>query len=312
VEKFDLKVPFLYVEKRADAYLTEALAGRFSREEVKRAIEEGSVLLNGKPAKPGVKVKEGDRFEGEVSSSRPAAPAGEAISLKILYEDADLLVIDKPCGMVVHPGAGNRSGTLVNALLGRGGNLSGLGGEERPGIVHRLDKDTSGIILVAKTNRAHRRLQSQFESRSLSKTYVALVSGRVDFDEGHLEGSIGRHPKLRHKMAVSTRDDAKEALTRYRVTRRLAGATLLEVDLHSGRTHQIRVHMAHLGHPVVGDKIYGPSPAAAAAAGRLGLHAAKIVFEHPETGKTLAFESPLPDDFAALIRRYETPDAKKR
>ena len=264
-------------------------------------FDRGEITVNGKIARPSLKVNEGDLIKAQLPRVRDNTPLAESIPLKIIYEDADLLVIDKPSGMVVHPGAGNRSGTLVNALLGRGSELSTSGGSERPGIVHRLDKETSGILLVAKNNRAHRMLQQQFESRSLSKTYIALVKGRVEFQEGHIDKAIGKHKKLRQKRAVSDLESARDAQTLYKVLKRFRYATLLEVKILTGRTHQIRVHMEHLGYPVAGDALYGTKQPGE----RLGLHAAKIEFMHPTTKKIISFESEWPADFKAMIERAE-------
>ncbi len=300
--RLEMTVPFLYIQKRLDSFLTEALDGRFSRRQLKDALDGGMISVNGVPAKPRTLVKEGDRIEGELPLERPLGPSPETIALGVVYEDENLLVIDKPVGMVVHPGAGNSKGTLVNALLGRGGGLSDVGGAERPGIVHRLDKDTSGLLVVARDNRTHRKLQTQFEERSVDKIYEALVRGRVEFEEGHVDRPIGRHPKMRNKMAVSTAPDAREAVTRYRVLRRFPRATLLEVRILTGRTHQIRVHLASLGYPVVGDRLYGNVQDAAP---RLGLHARRLKFTHPRTGERLSFESPPPPDFRALVEAAE-------
>lgn len=301
MKKITHVVEKLYVPQRIDSYLSKALEGEFSREMLKKALEAGKILLNGKAVRPDEKVSNGDKIEGELKAREDFSLSAEKIPLEILYEDASLLVVNKPAGMVVHPGAGNKQGTLVNALLGRGGDLSSLGEKERPGIVHRLDKDTSGILLVAKNNAAHRALQTQFAERSLSKTYFALVKGRVEFQEGHIDASIGQDPHVRQKKAVSIAETAREAHTLYRVVRRFKYSTLLEVNIITGRTHQIRVHMAHLGYPVVGDKLYGNvnDPR------RLALHAAKIEFSHPKTGKMIKFECPIPEDFSALIQEAE-------
>ena len=299
MSKFPHQVGSLYSPKRIDIYLAEIFKREFSREEFKASLERGEILVNGKISKPSLKVKEGDWIDGRMPEVRKTALLPEKISLKIIYEDEAILVIDKPCGMVVHPGAGNKKGTLVHALLGRGGPLSSLSGLERPGIVHRLDKETSGVLLVAKNNRAHRVLQSQFESRSLSKTYVALVKGRVEFEEGRIDKPIGHHPKIREKRAVSHAETARDAETRYRVLKRFKFATLLEVRILTGRTHQIRVHMADLGNPVVGDELYGTKLPGE----RLALHAAKIEFAHPESGAIMSVESEWPVDFKAMIQK---------
>lgn len=297
-----LIVPITAHGRRVDVYLTDALAGRFSRRQVRELLEEGKVLVNDRVAKPGLSLKEGDRVAGDL----PAAvlfqsPAAESLPVRVIHEDAQLLVIDKPSGMVVHPGAGQKTGTLVNALLGRGSKLSSAGGVDRPGIVHRLDKDTSGVLVVAKSDEAHRKLQRQFEGRTLQKTYLALVLGGVEFEQGHIDKSLGRHPKMREKRAVSDAPGSRDALTRYKVLKRFAHATLLEVKPSTGRTHQIRVHLAHLGNAVVGDPIYGrPKPGE-----RLALHAWKIELEHPKTGKTMIFEAPIPEDFTRMVDRYQ-------
>ncbi|MBI3252094.1 MAG: RluA family pseudouridine synthase [Candidatus Omnitrophica bacterium] len=296
----DQVVPALREPTRIDVFLARALVGKFSRQEVKRSLDEGRILLNARPAKPRLLVKEGDRITGEMISQKHSPLLAESIPLSVVYEDECLLVIDKPAGMVVHPGAGNKKGTLVHALLGRDSALSTAGGAERPGIVHRLDKDTSGLMVVAKDNVSHRFLQAQFASRTFSKTYTALVKGRVEFEEGRISKSIGRDPKVRRKRAVSSDASAKEAETRYRVLERFSHATLLEVKILTGRTHQIRVHLACLGYPVVGDVLYGSGKPGSSV--RLGLHASKIGFTHPKTGESVEFESKLPDDFEALIR----------
>lgn len=305
-KKFEIKVPALYAPKRIDVYLAEAWVGVHSRADIKTALDEGRILLNGKPAKPRTLVKEGDVLSGHAPAEKESKLVGENIPLSVVYEDESLLVIDKPVGMVVHPGAGHSKGTLVQALLGRGSALSDVGGAFRPGIVHRLDKDTSGLLLVAKTNTAHRRLQSQFAARSLSKTYIALVRGHVEYQEGRIEHAIGRDPKERRKMAVSSLESAREALTHYRVLKRFRHATLLELRIITGRTHQIRVHLTHLGYPVMGDTLYGTRVAASSSsAPRLALHASKIEFEHPKSGKIMRFESPLPAEMKKMIEEAE-------
>jgi len=300
MQNFEIKVGPLYIEKRIDIYLTETYAGRFSRQEMKAVLDGGRVSLNGKVAKPRLRVKEGDVISGVLPEDKPRGLGGESIPLNVLYEDTSLMVVDKPAGMVVHPGTGNKKGTLAQALLGRGGEWSDVGGPSRPGIVHRLDKDTSGLIIVAKNNQVHRLIQSQFVSRSLSKIYTALVKGHVEFQEGHIDLPIGRDPRVRQKMAVVIRGDTgREAMTHYRVLKRYRHATLLEVKIVTGRTHQIRVHMAHLGHPVVGDALYGERPGGV----RLALHASKIEFAHPKNGKIMKFESPLPPDMKDIIEK---------
>ena len=305
----DLSIQNLIVPKRIDAYLAEALLKEYSREEIKRCLVAGTIFLNDHKAKPRDLVKNGDHVHGNLMSEKKAEMIGENIPLSVLYEDESLLVVDKPVGLVVHPGAGNKTGTLVNALLGRKTPLSSLSGAERPGIVHRLDKDTSGLLLVAKNNNAHRKLQSQFAERSLSKTYLALVRGRLDYEEGHLKVPIGRDPKVRQKMNITREGSGREALTHYRVLERFRYATLLAVKLVTGRTHQIRVHMQHLGHPVVGDSVYGGL--ADAKEPRLALHAWKIEFLHPKTGKMMKFESSVPKEMKSMIEKAKNQHEKR-
>ncbi len=299
----DLTVQDPILASRIDAYLAGALSSEFSRVEIKNCLVAGKISLNGHAAKPRDAVKVGDHITGELVSEKTAHAQGEDIPVSVLYEDDSLLVVDKPSGLVVHPGAGNRTGTLVNALLGRKTPLSSMGDGHRPGIVHRLDKETSGLLLVAKTNPAHRHLQAQFASRSLTKMYVALVRGRIDYEEGHVEVPIGRDPKIRRKMDVVRGEKGREALTHYRTLKRFRHATLVELKLVTGRTHQIRVHMRYLGHPVMGDVLYGGLPDAKEP--RLALHAAKIEFLHPKTGKIMKFESPVPIEMKQMIEKAE-------
>lgn len=299
-------VSSMVAPKRIDVYLTGALGGQFSREEIKNALRNGKILLNGDVVRPRTLVKEGDSIEGNISSAKDSPLSAESIPIKIIYEDDWLIVVDKAAGMVVHPGAGHKKGTLVNALLGKGVSLSSVGDRSRPGIVHRLDKETSGLLLVAKNNQAHRLLQAQFATRALSKTYSALVKGRVEFEEGRVCALIGRDPKIRQKKAVGNGDRAREAETHYRVIQRFPHATLLEVKPLTGRTHQIRVHLAHLGYPVVGDAMYGRERSKERSRQRHALHASKIRFAHPKTGRIMEFESPLPDDFNQMIEEANT------
>lgn len=296
------KVSSLLTPKRLDAYLTEALSRKFSRQEIKFALNQSELLLNGKRVKPKSLIKEGDLLEGLLPlEEKEFSIKAEKIDLKIVYEDKNVLVIDKPAGMVVHPASGHKQGTLVNALLGKGSVLSSLGEKERPGIVHRLDKDTSGLLIVAKDNESHRKLQEQFASRTLSKTYLALVKGRVEFEEGHISKSISRDEKIKFKMAVSSKESAKDAETVYKVLKRFRYSTLLQVKILTGRTHQIRVHFANLGHPVVGDVLYGNRDADS----RLALHAWKIEFSHPKSGKKVACESEIPLALKEMIEKEE-------
>jgi 23S rRNA pseudouridine1911/1915/1917 synthase len=257
------------------------------------------VLLNGRPARAADRVREGDALEFDLPRGQtlPAAPLAEAIPLDVVHEDEDLVVIDKPAGMVVHPAGGHASGTLVHALLGRGGSWSSAGGAARPGIVHRLDRETSGLIVAARNDVAHRALAAQLADRSLSRTYLAIVRGRVRDEAGTLEGPIGRHPRERKRMAVVA--GGRAARTGYRVVERLRGHTLLRLQLETGRTHQIRVHLSTFGHPVAGDREYGGgSPPA-----RPMLHAWRLRLRHPRDGREMAFEAEPPADFQAFLRQ---------
>ena len=315
----------------AGARLDRFLAGHvpsLSRTRLKQLILAGAVRLGAHTAQdPGRRLKAGDRIVLRVPPPAPAKPAGEAIPLRAVHEDADVIVIDKPAELVVHPAAGNRTGTLVNALIAHcGDSLSGIGGEKRPGIVHRLDKDTSGLLVVAKTDRAHRALAAQFadhgRSGDLERAYLALVWGVPKPPRGTIDAPIRRDPKSRVRMAV--RSGGRHAVTHYAVRATYEGAdgkpvaSLVECRLETGRTHQIRVHMAHLGHPLLGDAVYGAgfrskegrlSPkvrAAIAALGRQALHAYRLGFSHPVTGKFLAFDSKLPADLAAVLKAFTT------
>lgn len=253
--------------------------------------------LNGHPVRPSREVAEGDLLEYEKPPSLDLAPAAEPIPVRIVYEDADLVVIDKAAGMVVHPAPGHRSGTLVHALLGHGGQWSASGGAARPGIVHRLDKGTSGLMLAARTERAHRSLAAQLADRTLGRTYLAVVRGRIFSDAGVLEGPIGRDPRDRLRMAVV--EGGRPARTRYEVVERRAGHTLVACELESGRTHQVRVHLAAFGHPVVGDDLYARKRVAGEP-GRPLLHAWRLRFRHPVSGEEMSFVSEPPDDFQSF------------
>ena len=301
MEKREHEVTKLYAPKRIDSYLAGVWGNDLSRSEIKTALDDGRVLLNGMKVKPKALVKQGDRIEAAVTPVPKSPLKPEKRDIAVIYEDDSIIVVDKPVGMVVHPAPGNKQGTLVHALLGRGSDLSNLSGKERPGIVHRLDKETSGVLLVAKTNKAHRALQSQFAARSLSKTYTALVKGRVEYEAGHIQQPIGHHPKIRLQMAVVAPPRGREAETRYRVLKRFKYSTLLELKLITGRTHQIRVHMAHLGHPVLGDEVYGKKGNYP----RMALHASKIELVHPKTGKIVEFESPIPAAMRQMIDEQE-------
>ena len=304
---------------RLDRLLAAALP-QYSRSRLKALIEEGRVTSAGATiAEPSYRVKPGQRFDLFVPEALPATPQAQAIALAVVYEDAELIVVDKPAGMVVHPAPGSADRTLVNALIAHcGASLSGIGGVRRPGIVHRLDKDTSGLIVAAKTDAAHAALSAQFAARDIERAYAALVWGVPRPAHGAIEGNIGRSTRNRKKMAV-LRTGGRAAVTHYRTERRYGtAASLLECRLATGRTHQIRVHLAHFGHPVIGDPAYGGglSPARAKTAGpdaaeavrRLGrqaLHARTLGFRHPATGAPMRFSSPLPTDINELMACLE-------
>jgi len=278
-----------------------------SRGTIQRLIEQGHIRVNGLPVKTTHHPRAGEQIEVYWPEARPAEAQPEEIPLDILFEDKDLLVLNKPPGLVVHPAAGHEEHTLVNALLHHcAGELSGIGGVARPGIVHRLDKETSGCLVVAKNDAAHLALAEQFAGRTLEKVYHAIVCGEVLRPRGEIRAAIARHPTHRKRMAVMD-GGGREAWTSYRVIEPLRGATLMEALLHTGRTHQIRVHFQHLGHPVVGDAIYGSRPnqrlteMTGYAAPRQMLHARRLAFMHPRKKKKLTLEAPWPEDFRAAL-----------
>ncbi len=284
---------------RFDLLLVARIPG-VSRSRIQALIRDGHALLNGETAKTSETVRVGDRIAWRNPPVEAAAgPEPEDIPLRILHEDESFLVIDKAAGLVVHPGAGNTRGTLVSALLHHGAGLSENGGPGRPGIVHRLDKETSGCLVVAKTDRAHRALADQFSGRLVEKTYLAVVCGAPRPPDGRLATQIGRHPKDRQRMAVDVRGRGRDAVTDYKTVETNGAWSLVECRPRTGRTHQIRVHLKHLGSPVAGDPVYGRRGAFE----RHFLHAWKIAFEHPETRSRVSFEAPMPPEFAALLRR---------
>lgn len=285
---------------RLDRYLAEHLPD-LSRAAVQRLIDDTYVLVDGIARKASYRVRVGETIRVHIPPPEPATPRAENIPLDILYEDDDLIVINKPAGMVVHPAAGRRSGTLVNAMLAHCPNLN-VGGVERPGIVHRLDSDTSGLIVIAKNDTALRDLQAQFKARRVHKTYLALVEGIVQPSRGKIDAPIGRDPKHRQKMAVVTRGSSRVAVTVYRTLAHLGAYTLLAVEPHTGRTHQIRVHLAFLGCPVVGDTVYGKKKNALGLT-RQFLHAWKIAFTLPRTGRAVSFTAPLPNELRAVLHQ---------
>lgn len=302
---------------RADKILSTAFA-EHSRVAFQRSFDTGLVRLNGKPITRDQSVSEGDVLEFSFPETRPAGLRAVSIPLEVIFEDRHLLAINKPAGMVVHPGAGTAEDTLVHALLAHcKGSLSGVGGVERPGIVHRLDRETSGIILVAKNDAAHRGLSEQFSGRTLQKEYLALVAGAPALLSGSIRKSIGRNKQQRHKMAVvDAEQGGRDAHTDWDVVERLGElATLIRCTIHTGRTHQIRVHLKALGHVILGDPIYGwkPDPRLPHPPERVMLHAEHIVFTHPASGKTLDLRAPLPKDFEdqlALLRKAAKAAAK--
>lgn len=304
---------------RLDVFVSEHLPG-ISRSLARKLITDGHVTVNSSTQRPSYKVQLRDRVSVIVPPPEPTDIRAEEIPLDIVYEDQHIIVVNKAAGMTVHPAPGSDSGTLVNAILAHSDDLSGVGGVERPGIVHRLDKDTSGLLVVAKTDQAHRLLQEQIQRRTAERRYSALVWGETRFNEAVVEAPIGRHPTNRQKMAVikdTARYTAREAVTKLTVTERYPGFTLLEAKLDTGRTHQIRVHCSFIGHPVVGDPSYGGTKRALPGSyGKLqqaelsglvqslrgqALHAFSLSFDHPVTGDRLSFEAPAPGDMQALI-----------
>ena len=296
--------------ERLDAFLRSQLPG-VSRGAIQRLLAEGHIRVNGRPAKPSHHPKAGEVVSVTWPAAEPCGARPEVIPLDILYEDEDLLAVNKPPGLVVHPAAGHAEHTLVNALLHHcAGHLSGIGGVARPGIVHRLDKDTSGCLVAAKNDEAHLELSRQFAAREVEKTYEAILCGEWPGAGGEINVPISRHRVDRKRMAAGA---GRAARTTFRVLERLRGATRVEVDLHTGRTHQIRVHFQHLGYPVAGDPVYGRRPnarlreTAGCAAPRLMLHARKLALTHPRTGRRLVFEAPIPADFARMLRLLRLP-----
>ena len=299
-EYMELTVEAGEAGSRLDRFISGRLP-EYTRSRIQKLTEDGLVLADGKPAKASHKVRAGETVSLTVPELRDPDILPEPIPLDIIYEDGDMLVVNKPQGMVVHPAAGNYTGTLVNALLAYcGDSLSGINGERRPGILHRIDKDTSGLLLVAKNDMAHQGLAAQIKAHSLTRAYLALVHGGFRTDSGTVDLPIGRHPADRKKMAV-TYHNAREAVTHYRVLERFGRYTLLECVLETGRTHQIRVHMAKLGHPIAGDPVYGVKKEPFSTNGQL-LHAYKVGFVHPRTGAYLEFTSPLPDYYEKILK----------
>ncbi len=295
---------------RLDRWLNARLPD-LSRTRVQALVEAGLVRVAGRPAKASRRLKVGERVEAEVPPPPAEELAPEAVELQVIFEDDHVLVVDKPAGMITHPGAGRSTGTLAAAALAHAPGVAGVGGPRRPGIVHRLDKGTSGLIVLAKTQAAYDALTAQLARRSVSRRYLCLVHGRVKRDAGTIDAPIGRDPRSRVRMAVVTGGKGRRSITRFRVLERFPGASYVECRLETGRTHQIRVHLASLGHPLLGDETYGrrrvstaggPVPAALLEGlGGVALHAAGLAFIHPASGEPVALESPLPGRMARLL-----------
>ena len=285
--------------KRLDHFLQEKISG-YSRARLQTWIKEGRALVDGGPAKPSQLLKPGERIEFSLGGIPPLRANPEDLPIQILYEDPAVVAVDKPAGLIVHAGAGTHSGTLVNRLVHHFQSLSGVGGELRPGIVHRLDKETSGVLLVARTDPAHRALAEQFAGRSVEKTYLALVHGRLRADAGRITKPVARDPVRRTRMTARL-NSGRAALTEYRVLERFEKFTYLEVRIGTGRTHQIRVHLAAEGHPVAGDRLYG-----APSASRMFLHARRISFTSPANVQRVTVESPLPAELEQWLVRLRT------
>ena len=292
--------------QRIDAYISSKID--ISRVTVQRLIKENKILVNKKQTKASYKVKIGDKIEIEEEEAKEIEIKAENIPLEILYEDKDIIIVNKPKGMVVHPANGNPDGTLVNAIMAIcKESLSGIGGEIRPGIVHRLDKDTSGLLIVAKNDQAHINMSKQIQDRKVIKKYIALVKGVIAEDSATIDMPIARSTKDRKKMAVDPK--GKEAITHFKVLKRYDKYTLLEIKIDTGRTHQIRVHMAYIGHPVVGDMQYSNGKNEFGVEGQM-LHSKYLEFDHPITGKRLKLEAPLPQYFIEVLEKLRNREIK--
>ena len=296
----------LYAEfdgERLDAFLARSVEN-LSRSGAQKLLEEGCVLLQGKPGRKNDKLKAGDTVEVTIPEPKAVDIAPREMPLDILYEDEDVLVLNKPKGLVVHPAAGHQDDTLVNGLLyAMGDSLSGINGELRPGIVHRIDKDTSGLLAVAKNDLAHAVLASQLKDHSMARTYEAIVCGGFREDSGTVDAPIGRHPSDRKKMCVTQRN-SKESVTHWEVVRRYRGYTHIRCRLETGRTHQIRVHMAHIGHPILGDTVYGHKKPELGQDSQC-LHAGILCFRHPRDGRPVIVQAPLPEYFQQVLEKLE-------
>ena len=290
--------------KRLDQFLA-ATSLKLSRSQIKRLVEQGFITVNNHSTKPAYRLKKDDRIDINIPPPKKTHLVGAAIPLNIIYEDKDIIVINKPRGIAVHPGAGIKSSTIVNALLNHCKDLSGIGGVERPGIVHRLDKDTSGVLVVAKNDKAHQSLSEQFKGHRVDKTYLAIVYGSPKKDQDTISSRIGRHPINRKKMSVissASKLKSREAVTGYRILKRFKDLSLLELKPKTGRTHQIRVHLHSIGHPILGDPVYGKRYTVHGTRQQL-LHAYKLKFTHPRTGKEMEFEAALPEDMLYYLNK---------
>lgn len=290
---------------RIDRFLGSRLE-QVSRSYLQKLVKEGAVLINGKPVKSSYKVENGDWIRLEIPDAVEPEIEAEEMDLDILYEDSDIILINKPKGMVVHPAAGHYSGTLVNGLMAHcKDELSGINGVMRPGIVHRIDMDTTGVLIVCKNDKAHNAIAEQLKVHSITRKYYAIVHGVLKEDTGTVNAPIGRHPVDRKKMSINEKN-GKEAVTHYRVLRRFRRFTFVECQLETGRTHQIRVHMASIGHPLLGDQVYGPAKVPFSGLQGQTLHAGVLGIIHPSTGEYMEFTAPLPDYFEAVLKKLET------
>ena len=286
---------------RLDSYITKKL-NDLSRANIQRLIEDGNILVNSAKQKISYKVNSGDKIEITIPEPKKIDLKPQDIKVEIVYEDNDIIVVNKPKGLVVHPAVGNPDGTLVNAIMNIcKDSLSGIGGEVRPGIVHRLDKDTTGLLIVAKNDKAHRILAEELKEKKIKRKYIALVSGVINHDVGEIDAPIGRDPSDRKKMCV-TSVNSKDAITHFRVLERYKNASLIECELETGRTHQIRVHMKYINHPVINDPVYGKNNH-----GEFGqlLHAKEITFTHPTTKKVMTFSCNVPEEFNKILEEYK-------
>lgn len=301
MEKHCFTADIEHEDQRIDRYLTEMLPEQ-SRSFFQKLIRDGFVMVNHIIVKVNYRLKTGDLIEIDIPDAVPTEIVPENIPLEILYEDDDLLIVNKPKGMVVHPAVGHSTGTLVNAIMYHcQGNLSGINGEIRPGIVHRIDKDTTGSLIICKNDEAHRNIAEQIKEHSVTRRYVGVVAGTFSEESGTVEGAIGRHPNDRKRMTINEKN-GKPAVTHYRVLQTLKGASFMEFELETGRTHQIRVHMASISHPLLGDTVYGNSKNPYKLQGQ-ALHARTIGFIHPTTGEYIEVSAPIPEYMTELVRK---------